>query len=81
MKKLLLFVFVMVNYVFSDDITLSKDSLKVCNNKFSSLRDGINMTNNSDHTISLDSAYLLFDNFDTTGLFGNRSTLDATFIW
>jgi hypothetical protein len=55
-------------------LALSKDSLKVYNNSISSFMDLITINNNSEDSIVLDSAYLLVDIFDTTGLYGKIET-------
>jgi hypothetical protein len=68
MKSFLFFILALATYVFSIDITISKDSIKVYNDLFSSRSDGIIIKNNSEDTISLDSAYLIFDVFDTSGM-------------
>jgi len=66
MKTSLIFVITFAAYVFPMDISLSKDSLKVCNKVSSSFSDYLIIKNNSGDSIALDSAYLLFDDFDTT---------------
>ena len=74
MRMLIVLVFVIVNSAFSNDLSLSKDSLKVYNNSFDSFRDQIIIKNNSNDSIFLDSAYLLFDVFDTTGMHSKIKT-------
>lgn len=68
MHAILLGIVCTATFSFSNTITLSKDSLKVYANTMSSFRDQITIKNSSEDTIALDSAYLLFDTFDTTGM-------------
>lgn len=64
------------------DITLSKDSLRVYNNPVMSSTDGLTLKNTGGDTVWLDSAQMLFDEFDTTGLsmFLKNSTIEATWL-
>jgi hypothetical protein len=48
-------------------INISKDSLKICNNPFSSFIDGIIVTNNTPVMLYIDSAIIVIDELDTTG--------------
>ena len=66
MKPFLSFLLTIITLTFADDITVSKDSLKVYNNDVSSVADMIVIKNNSDRTIDLDSAYIVLSEYDTT---------------
>ena len=46
---------------YSNDLSLSKEFLKVHNNPLDTLMDQITIKNTSDHSIFLDSAYLIFE--------------------
>lgn len=61
MRKILLTVVILSVYGFSENIILSKDSLKASN-------DSLFIINNSEKSIALDSAYIIFSHFDTTGM-------------
>jgi hypothetical protein len=52
---------------FAQDITVSKDSIKVYNNLVMSSADGVVFTSNSSTPIHLDSAYVIIDEMDTAG--------------
>lgn len=56
---------------YSNDLILSKDSLKVHNNPLDTFIDQIIIKNTSDDSIILDSAFLIFDIFDSTGMLDN----------
>lgn len=66
MKHIILF-FMMAATIAAGDITISKDSLRVYNNPISSYADGIMLVNHAMSAVHLDSAFILFDDFDTTG--------------
>ena len=68
MKSFLSPLFVVVAFTFANDITVSKDSLKVYNDLLSSFADIITVRNGSALTVALDSAYVLLNEFDTTGM-------------
>ncbi len=53
--------------VAAQNITISKDSLKICNDSLSSFADGISLICNTSGTITLDSAFIATDTMDTTG--------------
>ena len=65
MRVTMLFIFMFPTFIFPGTITLSKDSLKVCNNPAASRSDYLIITNSSDDTIALDSAYIIIDSMDT----------------
>lgn len=68
MRAAIMFAIIFAAHVFPGNIGLSKDSLRVCNNASSSSGDYIIIRNNSGDSIALDSVYLLFDDFDTSGM-------------
>lgn len=68
MKKWFLIISMLASGIAAQDITVSKDSIKVYNNSFSSFADHIVFTNNASSAIQLDSVFLLIDEMDTTGL-------------
>jgi|GEM_PF-2573741 len=53
--------------VSAQDITISKDSLKIYNNPVSSLSDGIIVVNHGSSYVFVDSAFIEFEEFDTAG--------------
>ena len=68
MAKYLLITTMLAFGIAAQDITVSKDSLKVYNNLVSSFADDITFTSNVPTAIRLDSVFLLIDEMDTTGL-------------
>jgi hypothetical protein len=54
----------------AQDITISKDSLKIHNNPVSSFTDNVVFQSNTSTVISLDSAFITIDNMDTAGSAG-----------
>jgi len=57
--------------IYSNDLNFSKDSLKVHNNPLDTFKDQIIIKNTSDNSIILDSAFIIFDVFDSTDMFDN----------
>ncbi|MBN1757002.1 MAG: hypothetical protein JW863_01710 [Chitinispirillaceae bacterium] len=68
LDKALLVSILLACGIFAQNITPSKDSLKIYNNSLMSSFDWLMVRNNGDDTVWIDSAALLFDVFDTTGL-------------
>jgi hypothetical protein len=62
---LLLFAF---SGIFADGITWSADSLRICNSLIFKESDSLVFKNNTSNAIYLDSAYVLMDEFDTSGM-------------
>jgi hypothetical protein len=67
MKKSFLLVFSLFFASFGQDITLSKDSMQVYNNGFSSYADNVMFTSHSSARIRLDSAFVFISQLDTVG--------------
>ena len=68
MRETIIFIFMFTTFIFSGSISISKDSLKVCNNLSSSPGDYLIIANHSEDSIALDSAYIIIDSMDTTGM-------------
>ncbi len=67
MVKSLLSVVMLVFVTNAQNITVSKNSLKIYNNPVSSFADEIRLQNQTAAAVDLDSAFLLVDEMDTTG--------------
>jgi len=82
MKRVFATICMLVVFASAADITLSKDILRVYNNPVMSWTDGLTVRNSGNDTVWLDSAKLLFDEFDTTGLlyFIKNNTIQTTWL-
>ncbi|MBN1576505.1 MAG: leucine-rich repeat domain-containing protein [Chitinispirillaceae bacterium] len=67
MAKYLLIAIILACGIAAQDITVSKDSLKIYNNHVSSFADGIVFTSIASAATALDSAFVVIDDMDTTG--------------
>jgi hypothetical protein len=68
MRSLLfLSVLMMGGTALSQNITTSKDSLRTCNPLTSVCSDSVMLVNHTATAVYLDSAFILFDEFDTAG--------------
>jgi Leucine-rich repeat (LRR) protein len=67
MNKILFLILLLAGSIVAQGITLSKDSLKICNNPVSSFADYILLINGTSAAVHLDSAFLLINQMDTTG--------------
>jgi hypothetical protein len=63
---------------FAQDITVSKDSMQVYNNGFSSYADEVTFTSHSSATIRLDSALVFISQLDTVGY--GRTGLELAWV-
>jgi hypothetical protein len=67
MNKLFFAIAVLCLAVSAQDLTVSKDSIQVYNNLFSSYADEVTFTSNSSTPIRLDSVFVLIAEMDTVG--------------
>jgi hypothetical protein len=67
MSKPLLITLLFCSFLSAQDITISKDSILVYNNSFSSFADEVIFTSHSSTPIHLDSAFVLVEEIDTVG--------------
>jgi hypothetical protein len=83
------FIFWSLSLSNGQDITVSKDSMQVYNNSFSSYADQVMFTSHSSATIRLDSAFVFISQMDTVGYGRNGLELAWTpllqasqqFVW
>ncbi len=67
MNKILVLILLLAGGIVAQGITLSKDSLQICNNILYAFADYIQLINGTSAAVHLDSAFLLIDQMDTTG--------------
>jgi hypothetical protein len=68
MRKSLLALLILCSILPAQDITISKDSIRVYNNPIMEMADWVIFTSHTSTAIHLDSAYVRIDEMDTVGL-------------
>jgi hypothetical protein len=66
---------------FAQDITLSKDSLRIYNNPMMSSADGVTFTSHTSTAVTLDSAFITVAQMDTAGLTAVIAAKNLQAVW